>query len=302
MIDIVIVNWNSGDLLSRCIDAIFTKANEDLLVGVYIIDNNSTDTSLQALPAHHKLHIIQNTVNAGFSKACNQGFRLSTAPFVLLLNPDTVLMETTLADCISCMQAQKEIDILGCQLLNDEGEITPTCARFPKPIRYVYHALGLSTFAPKRFHPPTLMTDWNHKESRMVDQVMGAFMFIRREIFEKIGYFDERFFVYYEELDYSLRLKIAGGKSFYNSQIQAIHSGMGTTEKVKAFRLFLSLRSRLQYAKKHFSLGGYIIVIVFSCVVEFITRQVMLLTKGKFSECMNVFKAYGMLLQKRKLY
>ena len=117
--------------------------------------------------------------------------------------------------------------------------------------------MGLSKIAPKIFHPGVLMTDWDHKESRKVDQVMGAFMFMRNSIFEKLGYFDERFFVYYEELDFSKRLAQLGGTSFYNSDIKAIHIGGGTTNNVKTFRLFLNLSSRLQYAKKHFSFGGY---------------------------------------------
>jgi len=300
MIDIVIVNWNGGRLLQRCVDAIFTKANEAWLASVIIIDNHSSDNSLLQLPSHQKLHIVRNASNLGFSKACNQGFKKSTAPYVLLLNPDTVLMENTLAECINCMEEKKEIDILGCQLLNDKGAVTPTCARFPKPIRYVFHALGLTNLAPQIFHPPTLMTDWKHQQSSFVDQVMGAFMFIRRDVFEKIGYFDERFFVYYEELDFSLRLFRAGGKTYYNANIQAIHTGMGTTDAVKAFRLFLSLKSRLQYAKKHFSYWGFALVWFSTCFVECITRILMLVLKGRFMECGDVVRGYQMLIKGKR--
>jgi GT2 family glycosyltransferase len=144
------------------------------------------------------------------------------------------------------------------------------------------------------------MTDWKHQQSRFVDQVMGAFMFIRRDVFEKIGYFDERFFVYYEELDFSLRLFRAGGKTYYNANIQAIHTGMGTTDAVKAFRLFLSLKSRLQYAKKHFSYWGFAVVWFSTCFVECITRILMLLLKGRIAECGDVVRGYQMLIKGKR--
>jgi GT2 family glycosyltransferase len=139
------------------------------------------------------------------------------------------------------------------------------------------------------------MTDWDHAESRFVDQVMGAFMFMRKEVFQKIGYFDERFFVYYEELDFSERLYQAGGKSFYTHSAKAIHTGGGTTHAVKAFRLFLNLRSRLQYAKKHFSYPGFLLVAFCSLLIEPFTRCLFLLLKGHFKEIGQVFKGYGQL-------
>ena len=297
VIDIVIVNWNSGNYLSNCIQSIFTKANENLISHVFIIDNKSNDDSLLGLENTGKLVVIKNDKNNGFSKACNQGFKLCTAPFVLLLNPDTRLYDTTLSDCISFSNDHRNVDILGCQLIDDNGNPTWSCARFPLPIRYFYDATGLSKIAPKVFTPALLMFDWNHKSSRYVDQVMGAFMFMPISIFNKVGYFDERFFVYYEELDFSKRLAELGGVSYYNCDIKAIHSGGGTTNNVKPLRLFLNLQSRLQYAKKHFQFTGYIIVWCCTFLIEPFTRIIFLLIKGNFKEIKNVLKAYGLLIR-----
>lgn len=299
MVDIVIVNWNSGDYLFKCVQSIFLKSDENFIGQVIIIDNHSSDDSLQKINNHVKLFIIQNTENNGFSKACNQGFKLCTSPYILLLNPDTQLLNTTLADCITFMNGHSDIDILGCQLLDDSGIISPSCARFPSPLHYFYDAVGLSKIAPKIFHPGVLMTDWDHKESRKVDQVMGAFMFMRNSIFEKLGYFDERFFVYYEELDFSKRLAQLGGTSFYNSDINAVHSGGGTTNNVKTFRLFLNLSSRLQYAKKHFSFFGYTVVWICTFVIEPFTRNILVLLKGNFKEIKSVFYAYALLVKNK---
>jgi GT2 family glycosyltransferase len=299
MIDIVIVNWNSHDFLRKCVDSIFNSIQSDLISDVIIIDNNSTDDSLQMLPINAKIKVIKNTENVGFARACNQGFKLSQSNYILLLNPDAVLLDNTIYTSFDYMEKHHDVDVLGCQLLNESNHITPTCARFPKPINFVYHSLGLSKIWPNVFHPPTLMTDWDHKESRFVDQVMGAYMFMRKSVFEKAGYFDERFFVYFEELDFSLSLKQAGGKSFYHSGIQAIHTGMGTTESVKAFRLFLSLSSRLKYAKKHFSMFGFFTVALFTYTIEFLMRFLQLALKGNLKETKNLVKGYSMLVRSR---
>lgn len=296
MLDIVIVNWNSGDFLKKCILSVFAGNNIDIINRLYIIDNNTTDGSLDIIPANEKIIIIRNSDNKGFSMACNQGFRRCTAPYVLLLNPDTQLFETTLEDCLAFMNENETVDILGCQLFDDEGAICKSCARFPTPLKIFYDASGLSKLAPHIFKPATLMTDWDHKESKYVNQVIGAFMFMRSSVFKKTGYFDERFFVYYEELDFSKRLSEVGGKSYYNNAIRAIHSENGTTRSIKGFRLFLYLRSRLQYAKKHFSYPGYTLVWLSTFIIEPFSRTLLLLLKGRFKEVKDVYKGYRLLL------
>ncbi|MEO9021708.1 MAG: glycosyltransferase family 2 protein [Ginsengibacter sp.] len=298
MLDIVIVNWNSGDYLKNCIHSIFENNNVNFIKTVFIIDNNSKDASFEKINTKNKIHLIQNKENLGFAKACNQGFKLSTAPFVLLLNPDTQLLETTLEDCSNFMEANPEIDILGCHLLDDAGVTSPSCARFPTPVSIFIDCAGLSKIFPFLFKPAILMSDWDHKTSRYVDQVMGAFMFMRHSIFEKVGYFDERFFVYSEELDFSKRLSDMGGKSYYNTDITAIHSGQGTTISVKAFRLFLNLQSRLLYARKHFKNSGYLLVWFGTYFIEPFTRISFLLIKGKFKEVKSAIEGYRMLISK----
>ncbi len=297
MIDIVIVNWNSGSYLKNCLASILIEKNSPLLKRVIIIDNNSSDKSADDL-FNEKLILITNLENRGFSKACNQGFHICKAEYVLLLNPDTVLYETTLTDCVNFMNINKDVDILGCKLIDEKGSHSPSCSRFPHPLRYFFDSTGLSLLAPKIFKPATLMTDWDHKESKQVDQVMGAFMFMKKNLFERIGYFDERFFVYLEEVDFSKRLALAGGTTFYSKDISAIHSGGGTTESVKGFRLFLNLQSRLLYSKKHFSAAGFFLVWVSTFFIEPFARIFFLLCLGKISSLKEVIEAYNLLIKK----
>ena len=302
MIDVVIVNWNSGDYLQKCIQSIFLTDNKKFVEKVFIIDNNSIDLSTKQIELDDKIIIIRNEENRGFARACNQGFKLSTAPYILLLNPDTQLFNNTLEDSVSFMEKNNDVDILGCQLLNENGEIAPSCSHFPTPSGIFRDATGLSRMAPAIFKPGIIMTNWDHKKSRFVDQVMGAFMFMRKSIFEKIGYFDERFFVYYEEVDFSKRLAEIGGKSFFNSGIKAIHSGEGTTSSVKAFRLFLNLHSRLKYAKKHFNSLGYYLVWFCTFLIEPFSRSVFLLFSGKKSEIADLLKGYKLLLKNEQSF
>jgi len=296
-IDIVIVNWNSGDYLRKSIQSIVTKQNSAYINGIIIIDNNSSDNSLSNLTQSDKLVVIKNNKNLGFSKACNQGFKMCTAKYTLLLNPDAQLVDNTLKECCLFLDANEDIDILGCQLLDDNKKITHSCVRFPTPKSFFYKSVGLTTLFPKIFISPDLMFDWGHTDSRYVDQVMGAFMFMRKQIFSSVGYFDERFFVYFEELDFSKRLAELKGKTYFNADIKAIHTGQGTTNNVKAFRLFLYLKSRLLYSKKHFTKPGHCLVFISTLFFEPVSRILFLLLKTKFKDAGQVLKSYQLLIK-----
>ncbi len=300
MIDIIIVNWNSGEYLQRCIASILVPANEKLIGKVIIVDNNSADRSLEKIKSDSRIQVLKNAANEGFAKACNQGYAVSGSDYILFLNPDTVLFENTLSDCLNYIQSHSDVDVLGCQLIDDEGNITHSCARFPTPATIFNDASGLSKIAPGLFKPATLMTDWAHDSSRFVDQLTGAFMFMPSTVFKRIGFFDERFFVYFEELDFSLRLAKAGGKSYFHAAIKALHTGEGTTNKVKGYRLFLSLRSRLIYARKNFSLWGYGIVVLCTYFIEPFTRVFFLFLKHRTSEIKDLRQGYKLLLKRAK--
>lgn len=299
-IDIVIVNWNAGDLLSRCVGSLLKTQSVKLIGKIIIVDNASSDSSVSEVAVSEKIHWIKNTENRGFSVACNQGFRAASAPYVLLLNPDAAVFDVTLEACLKFMNGRKDIDILGCRLVNDEGKTTVSCARFPTPWRYCTDAIGISKLFPKLFPPATLMTDWNHLESKEVDQVMGAFMLIRKSTLSAMNGFDERFFVYYEELDFSKRVSEQKGKIFFNADIKALHSGGGTTCAVKAFRLYLSLSSRLHYARKHFSAIGYGVTWLSTYLVEPWTRMLFCFVKADLTGITQVWNGYYLLISKGK--
>src|SRR5262249_48328158 len=150
-----------------------------------------------------------------------------------------------------------------------DGRVQRTCCRAPTPLRLMARALGVDRALPSLGY---VMSDWSHESTRYVDHVIGAFYLIRREAFERLGGFDERFFVYLEDLDLSMRVRAAGGKCLYVADAVAHHVGGGTTAPIKATRLFYSVRSRLQFATKHFDLGSAAAIWAISLTIEPLVR------------------------------
>lgn len=253
-LDVIIVNWNAGPALRECLQSL--AAAEQIgfeLDRVMVVDNASDDSSAKDLNGLGlPLTIIQNHENRGFAAACNQGAQNSRAHYLLFLNPDTRVFAHTLAKSAQWMSYPdaKDTGILGVQLIGEDGEISRSCARFPRTSMFLAKMLGMSRFLG-RFVPDHFYSEWDHKDSRHVDQVMGAYFLVRRKVFEQLRGFDERFFVYFEEVDFSLQARRAGWKTYFLASTRCFHRGCGTTDQVKAYRLFYSLQSRILFAFKN---------------------------------------------------
>ena len=293
---IVIVNWNAGAQLVDCLHSIVLADKTGLeLERVVVVDNASTDRSLEgvtALPL--PLEVIRNTKNLGFAAACNQGARGAAADYLLFLNPDTRLFSDSLTAPLSFMASpeNQRIGICGIQLLDEAGAVNRSCARYPKPGMFYAAMFGLDRLMPRLGH---FMREWDHAAAREVDQVMGAFFLVRYPLFERLGGFDERFFVYFEEVDFSLRARRAGWASYYLASARAFHKGGGTSENVKAARLFYSLRSRLLYGFKHFSPPQAVLLAAATLVIEPLTRLAFALLRGALPAVGETFAGYRML-------
>ena len=303
--DIIIVNWNSGGQLRDCLESITNANNQDSfkLNRVVVVDNASWDGSADGLEdLKLPLSIIRNTENRGFAAACNQGAKASVADYLLFLNPDTYLNDDSLAKPILLMEEDfsQQIGIIGIQLLDNNDEIARTCARFPTPGRFFSKMIGLDRLFPHIF-PGHFMSDWDHRESREVDHVMGAFFLVRRFIFEELGGFDEQFFVYLEDLDFSLRARQAGWHCFYLAEAKARHKGGGTSEKVKALRLFYSLQSRILYGYKHFGWWSATSLMLGTLLLEPLARLTLSAFRRSSGEIHETIKGYSILWGKLPL-
>jgi len=297
-LDVVVVNWNAGHLLTNCLNSIAdAEMTGYRLMRVVVVDNGSTDGSLESLSKiGSQFDTIRNTSNLGFAAACNQGAKNSEADYLLFLNPDTRLSKNSISGPIDLMQRaeHQSIGICGVQLVDDNGNVSRSCARFPTPRIFLITVLGLDRVFPAVFRGPR-MTEWSHAENKHVDQIIGAFFLVRGCLFRLLGGFDERFFVYFEEVDFSLRASKAGWKSFYLADARAYHKGGGSSGKVRAERLFYSLRSRIQYAEKHFSRMGFLGVLAATVSIEFATRLIHGIIILSMSTIVETVRAYLML-------
>ncbi len=297
-LDIVIVNWNSGQQLRDCLESIASADRYDSILGrVVVVDNASHDGSADGLDdIDLPLELIRNPTNRGFGAACNQGTRGGTSDYILFLNPDTRLFGPSLTRPLRFMEQPeiRHVGICGVQLVDEQGVVVRSCSRFPTPGILLARLLGLSHLFPAWFRTHE-MREWDHSESRQVDHVIGAYYLIRRPMFESLGGFDEDYFVYIEDLDLSLRALRAGWFSYYLADVQAFHRGGGTSDQVKAARLFYSLRSRILYLFKHFSVPAALGLTLGTLIIEPIVRLDSLAARGSVQGLLDTLKGYAML-------
>ncbi|MHB1389945.1 MAG: glycosyltransferase family 2 protein [Thermoleophilia bacterium] len=298
-LDIVIVNWNSGKRLRACLESIIKSDHSNYVLDrVTVVDNASTDASaVGLLDLDLPLTIITNNTNRGFATACNQGSFDSGSNYLLFLNPDTRLFPNSLDIAIAFMvqPTQSQVGICGARMLDEQGETVASCARFPTPATILGKVCGLQIISPRLF-PPHMLSSRELAVSRSVDQVIGAFFMVRRHLFDELRGFDERFFVYFEEVDFSLRAREKGYHSYFLSDVRVFHEGGGCSRQAGANRLFYYLRSRLQFGLKHFSMTENIFLILLTLLVEPLTRSLAALRQRSLATVTETMSAYQKLV------
>ncbi|NBP75009.1 MAG: glycosyltransferase, partial [Crocinitomicaceae bacterium] len=254
-LSVVIVNYNVVFFLEQCLNSVFA-ASKNLNVQIFVVDNNSVDGSINMLKENFSsIVLIENKENVGFSKANNQAIKRANSPYVLLLNPDTVIEEDTFDKCIDFMNSNTDCGGLGLRMLDGKGNFLPESKRgFPSPSVAFYKIFGLSYLFPKsqkfgRYHLGFL----SEFEVNEVDVLSGAFMLLRTETLEKIGLLDEQFFMYGEDIDLSYRIKLGGYKNYYFPETKIIHYKGESTKKSSVNYVFVFYKAMILFAKKHFS-------------------------------------------------
>jgi N-acetylglucosaminyl-diphospho-decaprenol L-rhamnosyltransferase len=294
-ISIITINWNSAHQLQECLEAIIkSDRHEFRLDKVIIVDNASTDRSIEGLEQLDlPIQIIRNSVNKGFGAACNQGAAVSNSDYLLFLNPDTRVAENSIDRAASFMNksSAQKVGVVGIQLVDERGKIQRSCARFPSQTNLWCSILGIDKLVKS---PLTsyMMTEWHHDNTQPVDHVMGAFYLIRGELFRSLQGFDENFFVYFEDLDLSYRVHQAGWSSYYLADTRSFHKGGGTSEKIKATRLFYSQRSRILYGYKHFNWFQATAIALATLTIEPLTRIGFALLKFSPSQATETIQGY----------
>jgi GT2 family glycosyltransferase len=240
-LSVIIVNYNVEYFLEQCLNSV-CKALEKTKGEVWVVDNNSIDGSCSMVKTKFpQVHLIENKVNTGFSKANNQAIALSKGEYVLLLNPDTVVEEDTFSKTVAFMDAHPEAGGLGVKMIDGKGHFLPESKRgLPTPSVAFYKIFGLSALFPRsrrfsKYHLGYLDKDKTHE----IEILSGAFMMMRKSVLDKIGYLDEAFFMYGEDIDMSYRIILAGSKNYYFPETRIIHYKGESTKKSSVNYVFV---------------------------------------------------------------
>jgi GT2 family glycosyltransferase len=231
-VSIVIANWNTKDLIRGCIESILSHVKTGFEYEIIIIDNASSDGSRDyLLSLGDKIILICNSKNLGYAKACNQGMKLAKGKYVLLLGSDTVMLENTLEECVSFLESHTGAGAVGCRLLNTDGSAQNSCKKFPRLANAFYTYLSLDSL--NRDYD---MAGFDYNHTREVEQVATTFLMTRRELMEKIGYFDEAYRILYNDVDLCHRIWDSGYKIYFLHTCSVIHYGSHSTKQAN-FRL-----------------------------------------------------------------
>ncbi len=254
-LSVIIVNYNVEHFLEQCIDSALIAAKY-VSTEIIVVDNNSVDGSLRMMGEKFPdMMLIANKDNVGFSKANNQGIRISKGEYVLLLNPDTIVEADTFEKVVAFMDSHPDAGGLGVKMLDGKGRFLPESKRgLPTPQSAFYKMFGISKIFPKSkkfasYHQGHLSNDETHK----VEILAGAFMLMRKTVLDKVGLLDEDFFMYGEDIDLSYRIILGGYNNYYFADTRIIHYKGESTKKNTVNYVYVFYNAMVIFAKKHYS-------------------------------------------------
>jgi len=263
-ISIITVNYNSLNYIKSCVDSInpFLYSKDPPFCEMIIVDNGSSDESADYIKGLAKqygnIYLTGESKNLGFCKACNIGASKANGKFLLFLNPDTRFISGSAEEVIKFYDEKSKgskVGVIGAKLVNPDGTIQYSCRSFPTLARQFYESYFLyRLFKNSSVFGAYFLSWWNHGSARGVDWLSGAFMFIKREDFERTGGFDEDYFMYSEDSDLCFRLHKNGYKNYYFPFFVVEHADSGIASKNNALREAGIWKSRRLYFKKNYSL------------------------------------------------
>lgn len=261
-VDVIVVCWNDKEKIATALDSVFALPEvqrDPAFARVVVSDNGSTDGSREFLREHYgaRVTIVENGANLGFGAACNRAFAVTSARYAFLLNPDAELRSGALAAIVAFMDAHPRCGIAGSRIYNRDGTIAESCGEFDT---WTGAFLRSSAWGEwpwlRRYANGAELRAWGHATQRRVDLAIGAALCIRRALLDEIGYFDERFFLYHEEVDLAKRAAAASWETWYVPASRAVHEGMGSARGRYSVEQ-RKRRSRRAYWLKHHGVAWY---------------------------------------------
>lgn len=256
-LSIVIVNYKKYELTEKCINSVIKNLHE-LEYEIIVIDNNSPNSSYEYLKSKYKCNdyvkIIKNTSNEGFGMANNIGVRHSKSEYILLLNPDVIVLEDSITKMYYKLLDHSEIGLIGCKLLNKDMTLQYSCRRFLKFTEFICARTPLKKLFTKdyieKLNNKYLMKDIEHDKELFVDWIMGSCMLLRKEIFNMVGGFSKEYFMYFEDVDLCYKINKIGKNVLYYPEAQMIHlHNQESTKKLNKLT-FVHLNSMMNFYTK----------------------------------------------------
>ncbi len=267
-VSVVIVSFNTRDLLRECLQTVERKA-DGLAVETIVVDNVSRDGSADMVEREFpQVKVVRSNVNLGFAGANNRAFPLASGRYVVLLNSDAFLRAGALARAVAYMDADPKIGLGGARLVGRDDSWQPSARMFPSPWIELFTLSGLSARYPQSRIFGRFDRTWaDQKQAAEVDWVPGAFSIVRREALQRVGNFDENFFLYYEEVDLCRRIKQAGYTIWYWPDVVVEHLGGESSKTVERLAVSKSgtqltlwrMRSELLFYRKHHGASAWLV-------------------------------------------
>jgi len=252
-ISIIIVNYNNFELLQQCLSTLinYTKGLEYEII---VVDNNSAEGDVETITSHfNNIILIKNETNEGFAKANNKGVKIAKGKYLLFLNNDTILFDNSIKKLLDFAEEQTGDFILSCRLLNIDGSFQESAYNFPTISRLIAATLFLDQlFTPVNIFSKYNLSSKNASDPIIVDAVIGALIFIKKDTFLKLNGFDDRFYFYHEDIDLCYKLKKLDGSTVFFPGTSIYHIGGASAEKNLWFYMKNRSVSRIQFAQKNF--------------------------------------------------
>jgi len=287
-LSVIILNYNVMDFLRQCLKSIYDNTHQ-ITFEVLVVDNNSKDDSVKMVKEEFpEVKVIENSYNAGFAKANNQGLEISRGRYAILLNNDTLILPGALDKLVQFMDEHPETGAVGSKVLNADGTIQLSCRSFPSHINAIFNSSSPLTklFPKNRFSSKYLMKDWDHNKGREVDWISGACLLVRREVVEDVGGLDEDYFMFCEDTDWCYRIKKRGWKIYYVPEASIIHYG-GQASKLHSNRVIIEHhKSMWLFYNKHYR-KDYNFFLTWITALAIIGRAMLALTSNNVHKLLN---------------
>lgn len=258
-VSVIIVTYNSAREIHHCLRSLL-HALSTLSAEVIIVDNNSADSTVAAIVSLQgeftarkiELRITQNPGNRGFTRATNQGLQQARGEFLLLMNPDIEVRVHTITSLIAFLGENERAGAAAPQLRNPNGSIQPSCRRFPRGRDLLFELSGAAkVLRGSAYFNRWKMPDFDHATMTEVEQPQGAFLLIRRTAFEQVGFLDERFEMFFSDVDWCRRLRDSGMRIFFYPHAEALHYKGASVYRNRARMIILSHRDFVRYFEKY---------------------------------------------------